>query len=243
MTKLPPANSPTYKRIIKQGRQGQGPGPAADQDRSVGGAEGERRGREEGGGRAWRDHEQLGSDWNQVFHSAPADMQMNDKQKSMMDEAKASKATMGVGMMAAPLPPMVEYALTKDAGPNIGGPDVQDAAKITVALSDNDRAHDRAHERRHQARHVHLARHGRGNRRAGDASCGGRAARWPARSSTRAASTRSGTWAARCMPSSRWARTRCRRSMRRCPRACAATTPTCATTPSSSRATPASCGR
>ena len=45
---------------------------------------------------------QLGSDWNQVFHTAPADMKMTDKQKTMMEHAKASKSTMGVGMMAAP---------------------------------------------------------------------------------------------------------------------------------------------
>ena len=55
-------------------------------------------------------------DWNQVFHLAPADMKMNDKQKTMMEIAKASQATMGVGMMATPMAPMVEYALTKDAG-------------------------------------------------------------------------------------------------------------------------------
>ena len=64
-------------------------------------------------------------------------MTMNDKQKTMMDRAKASTATMGVGMMAAPRPPMVEYALTKDAGPNIGGPaTTQEAARITIKLSD-----------------------------------------------------------------------------------------------------------
>ena len=51
--------------------------------------------------------------------------------------AKASKATMGVGMMAAPMAPMVEYALTKDAGPNIGGPATsKEAARITIKLSD-----------------------------------------------------------------------------------------------------------
>ena len=64
-------------------------------------------------------------------------MQMSDKQKRMMDKAKASKSTMGVGMMAAPMAPMVEYALTKDAGPNIGGPATsKEAARITVELSD-----------------------------------------------------------------------------------------------------------
>jgi hypothetical protein len=80
---------------------------------------------------------QLGSDWNHVFQSAPSDMKMNDKQKSMMESAKESKATMGVGMMAAPMAPMVEYALTKDAGPNIGGPaTTKEAARISIKLSD-----------------------------------------------------------------------------------------------------------
>jgi hypothetical protein len=55
----------------------------------------------------------------------------------MMEHAKESKSTMGVGMMAAPMAPMVEYALTKDAGPNIGGPATsKEAARITIKLSD-----------------------------------------------------------------------------------------------------------
>jgi hypothetical protein len=81
---------------------------------------------------------QLGSDWNHVFHSPPADMTMNEKQKAMMDNAKASASTMGVGMMAAPMAPMVEYALTKDAGPNIGSPPTsKEAARVTIKLSNN----------------------------------------------------------------------------------------------------------
>jgi hypothetical protein len=56
----------------------------------------------------------------------------------MMDMAKASKSTMGVGMMAAPMAPMVEYALTKDEGPNIGGPPAsRQPARISVKLSDS----------------------------------------------------------------------------------------------------------
>ena len=47
----------------------------------------------------------LGATWNHVFHKAPADTKMTNQQKSMMDNAKASKATMGVGIMTAPLPP------------------------------------------------------------------------------------------------------------------------------------------
>jgi len=76
----------------------------------------------------------LSATWNRVFNKAPADAKMNDKQKSMMDLAKASASTMAVGMMATPRPPMVEYALTKDA--NAQGP-ARDAATITVALSDD----------------------------------------------------------------------------------------------------------
>jgi peptidyl-Asp metalloendopeptidase len=76
--------------------------------------------------------DQLGGDWNHVFHSAPADMKMDDKQKSMVDRAKASRASMGVGMMMAPRAPTVEYALTKDADTPAAA---HDAAKIIVKLS------------------------------------------------------------------------------------------------------------
>ena len=155
-----------YAAIKKRAGKANRPGSAADKDRGVDGAEAERRSREEGGGRHGVVMSQLGATWNHVFQQAPADMKMNDKQKSMMDRAKASKATMGVGMMAAPRPPMVEYALTKDA--NAPTP-AKDAAKITVTLSDRHGSHDHAHERRHQVRHVHLARHGRRHRCASDA--------------------------------------------------------------------------
>jgi hypothetical protein len=76
--------------------------------------------------------DQLGSDFNHVFHSAPADMAMDDKQKSMMDRAKASRASMGVGMMLAPRAPTVEYALTKDASEPAAA---HEAVKIIVRLS------------------------------------------------------------------------------------------------------------
>ncbi|MFZ0850030.1 MAG: M12 family metallo-peptidase [Hyphomicrobiaceae bacterium] len=78
--------------------------------------------------------DQLGGNWNHVFHSPPADMQMDDKQKSMMDLAKASRASMGVGMMMAPRAPTVEYALTKDKDANTPAA-AHDAAKIIVRLS------------------------------------------------------------------------------------------------------------
>jgi hypothetical protein len=76
--------------------------------------------------------DELGRDWNHVFHSAPSNMPMDDKQKSMMDLAKASRASMGVGMMMTPRAPTVEYALTKDADAPAAA---HDAAKIIVRLS------------------------------------------------------------------------------------------------------------
>ena len=72
---------------------------------------------------------QLSETWNHVFHAVRADLRMNNKQKSIMDRANASKAAMSVGVMATPLAPMVEYALTKDAQSS-------EAATITVKLSD-----------------------------------------------------------------------------------------------------------
>ena len=137
MTKLPPPNSALYKRIIKHAGKARGqvltltktemwevPKENVDAVKKAAAEHG-------------ANATQLGSDWNQVFHKAPADMKMNDKQKTMMEHAKASKSTMGVGMMATPMAPMVEYALTKDAGPNIGGPATsKEAARITIKLSD-----------------------------------------------------------------------------------------------------------
>jgi hypothetical protein len=76
----------------------------------------------------------LSATWNQLFHKAPADAKVNSRQQAMLERARASRATMGVGMMASPRPPMVEYALTKDA--SAAGP-AKDAARITVALSDD----------------------------------------------------------------------------------------------------------
>ena len=74
----------------------------------------------------------LGATWNHIFRKAPPDTKMNDQQKSMVDKAKASRATMGVDIMTATSAPMVEYALTKDGS----APDAKNAPSITVALSD-----------------------------------------------------------------------------------------------------------
>ena len=76
----------------------------------------------------------LSATWNHLFHKAPADAKVNQRQQAMLERARSSRATMGVGMMSSPRPPMVEYALTKDAG--AAGP-AKDAARITVALSDD----------------------------------------------------------------------------------------------------------
>ena len=112
--------------------------------------------------------DQLGGDWNHVFHSAPADMQMDDKQKSMMDLAKASRASMGVGMMMAPRAPTVEYALTKDKDANTPAA-AHDAAKIIVRLSADKVLTITPRQRRRQTHHVRLARHRRRHRCAGHA--------------------------------------------------------------------------
>jgi Metallo-peptidase family M12 len=71
-------------------------------------------------------------DWNQVFRLAPADVKMNDKQKQMIEIAKASRSTVGVVVMEAPFAPVVEYALTRDSG---GQTPSKDSAKIIVTLS------------------------------------------------------------------------------------------------------------
>jgi len=73
----------------------------------------------------------LSAAWNHIFHKAPADAKMNDKQRMIVDRAKTSAATTAVGLMAAPAPAMVEYALIKDA--STPSP-AKDAASITVAL-------------------------------------------------------------------------------------------------------------
>jgi len=78
---------------------------------------------------------QLSDGWNQIFQKAPADITISDQQKHMMEIAKAAKSTIGIGMMAAPFGPMVEYALTKDVATD-GRTDPHGFAKISVALSE-----------------------------------------------------------------------------------------------------------
>src|SRR5262245_58827689 len=70
--------------------------------------------------------------WREIFRLAPADIKMNDKQKQLIEIARASRSTVEVGVMQTQFAPAVEYALTKDAGNQTPS---QDSAKITVALS------------------------------------------------------------------------------------------------------------
>lgn len=76
----------------------------------------------------------LSEAWSQLFRKAPDDARLGNKQRSVMDRARASLAAIGVGMMTAPRPPLVEYALTRDApGSGASG----NAPTITVALNDS----------------------------------------------------------------------------------------------------------
>jgi len=77
---------------------------------------------------------ELGTHWNHVLQLAPADLAMTDSQKSMMEHARAAKATMGIGIVAAPGAPAVEYALTRHASTAATSSDL---ARITLALSQN----------------------------------------------------------------------------------------------------------
>ena len=104
-------------------------------------------------------------DWNQIFRLAPADIKMNDKQKQLMEIAKASRATVGVGVMETPFAPVVEYALTKDAGLPYA---IQGFRKNFRHAQPEHRLDDQSYERRHHATHVHLARQRRRNGSAGD---------------------------------------------------------------------------
>ena len=76
---------------------------------------------------------QIGADWNHVFRPTRTDVIMSDRQKTMIELAKVSKATIGVRMMATGFPPVVEYALTKEATAQAPA---RDAATISVALND-----------------------------------------------------------------------------------------------------------
>jgi hypothetical protein len=76
---------------------------------------------------------QLGADWQQLM-SPTEEMQLDEKQKALVERAKASKSTLGVKIMKAPPPAVLEHLLTVDAR-KPGG--TKEPAKITVAFSDN----------------------------------------------------------------------------------------------------------
>src|SRR5262245_16162748 len=76
---------------------------------------------------------QLGADWRQLMHAAD-ETQLDEKQKALVDHAKASKSTLGVKIMRAPPPAVLEHALTTD----VKNPDgTNQPARITVAFADN----------------------------------------------------------------------------------------------------------
>jgi len=165
---------------------------------------------------------QLGSDYNEVFHSAPADMRMNPKQSHMMEMAKPPVDHGGRHDGVADGADR-RIRADQDAGPNIGGPATsKEAARVSVSLSDKTVPHDRAHERRYPQRHV----------QSGSAGLEGTdalrrhyvvARRQECRhgSSTQAASIRSGTMGGEMHAVVEMPRTRCRKSMPRCGAPCA----------------------
>jgi Metallo-peptidase family M12 len=75
---------------------------------------------------------ELGTGWDRLFQATPPDFAISEKQKSLLDLVKRSKATADVKIMAGPSPSTLEYALTKDAKAPAGS----QAPKLTVALSD-----------------------------------------------------------------------------------------------------------
>ncbi len=65
-------------------------------------------------GRQGVDITRLDASWNETLKPAPSGQAMTAKQDQMMIDAMASKAAMGVHMMALPDAKVLEYALTKD---------------------------------------------------------------------------------------------------------------------------------
>ena len=76
---------------------------------------------------------QLGADWEQLMR-VTEEAQLDDKQRAMVERAKASKSTLGVKIMVAPPPAVLEHALTAD----VKNPDgTSQPAKITVGFTNN----------------------------------------------------------------------------------------------------------
>jgi hypothetical protein len=72
---------------------------------------------------------EVGPQSHHIFREPPADITMNEKQKAIMEQAKAAKSTMGAKLVMGPRPEMLEHALTSDAK---DGP-----SQIFVTLGDN----------------------------------------------------------------------------------------------------------
>jgi Metallo-peptidase family M12 len=77
---------------------------------------------------------EVGEKSHDIFHFAPNNMKLTDKQRSMMDLAKSSKGTMGVKLVMGPSPAMLEHALTRPAKEASSSDEL---AQIIVSLSDD----------------------------------------------------------------------------------------------------------
>ena len=71
---------------------------------------------------------EVGPDSHHIFHAPPGDVRMSEKEKAIMEHAKASKSTMGVKLVMGPAPEMLEHVLTGDVKDGL--------PKIAVTLSD-----------------------------------------------------------------------------------------------------------
>jgi hypothetical protein len=71
---------------------------------------------------------EVGPDSHHIFHAPPGDVKMSEKEKAIMEHAKASKSTMGVKLVMGPAPEMLEHVLTGDVKDGL--------PKIAVTLSD-----------------------------------------------------------------------------------------------------------
>lgn len=76
---------------------------------------------------------QLGADWQQLMRPTE-EIQLDEKQKGLVERAKASKSTLDVKIMKAPPPAVLEHVLTVDAKNPDG---TKEPAKITVSFADN----------------------------------------------------------------------------------------------------------
>jgi hypothetical protein len=115
MSNLPPPGSPTYQAIKKRAGKATGqvlpltksemwsvPKESVEAVRKAAAAHG-------------LDVQELGRDWNHLFHPAPADIKLSSQQSVMVDQVLAAKATQGIRLMVAAAPSTVEYALTAEA--------------------------------------------------------------------------------------------------------------------------------